>query len=242
MTTEHAGGNGHRHLAVSKETAARPPWDRARWLVVALGVVGAGLFVASFFQPWWSFWLYAPQYPGGLRLQIALTGMGGDVHEIDLLNHYIGMKHLADAAPLERHLAGYGIAAICVLTVGLMTAAGRNLNRLVAIPAIALPLVFLADSVYWLVSFGHNLDPHAPLKIGAFTPQLFGNGKIGQFETFAQPALGFVLAVAGMACVVAAVVLRARVCSHCSRRGTCAAACPRFMVLPERPGAVGAGK
>ena len=78
MTTERALGDGHRHLAVSKGTAVRPPWDRARWLVVVLGVVGAGLFVASFFQPWWSFWLYAPQYPGGLRLQIALTGMGGD--------------------------------------------------------------------------------------------------------------------------------------------------------------------
>ncbi len=223
--------DGHVHLSV---TAAKPAWDWARWLVVALGVGGAVLFALAFFHAWWVFLLYAPQYPGGLRLDIALTGMSGDVKEIDLLNHYIGMGHLEDAAPVERHLAGYGVAAIAAISIGLLVASGRRLNKVVAIPALSFPVIFLADSFYWLYSFGHRLNPRAPLKIGTFTPQLFGNGKIGQFETYATPALGFWLAVAGVVCIVAATLVRTKVCAHCSRAGTCKASCPRFMVLPDQ--------
>lgn len=233
----------HVHLAVVEGSSAaagggasgtRPPWDWARWPVLASGAGAVALFAASFFVPWWRFWLYAPQYPGGLKLVISLTGMGGDVAEIDLLNHYIGMKHLADAAPLERQLAGWGVAAIAVATLGLLAISGRKLNKLIAIPAISFPIVFIADSFYWLYSFGHQLDPKAPLRIGAFTPQMFGNGQIGQFETFARPDLGFWLAVLGVALAVVATVLRSRVCSGCVHAGTCKTACPRLMVLPDR--------
>jgi copper chaperone NosL len=223
--------DGHLHLAVARP---KPAWDWARWLVVALGVAGGALFVLAFFQTWWSFWLYAPQYPGGLRLTISLTGMSGDVKEIDLLNHYIGMSHLEDAAPVERHLAGYGVAAIATLSLALLVASGKRLNKLIAIPAVAFPVAFLADSFYWLYTFGHRLDPRAPLKIGTFTPQLFGNGKIGQFETYATPSLGFWLAVLGVGCIVLAAVLRGRVCASCTGAGTCGASCSRFMILPDR--------
>ncbi len=225
-TTDH-----HVHLHVAQ---AKPAWDWARWLVVSLGLGGAALFVLAFFQRWWSFCLYAPQYPGGLRLDISLTGMGGDVHEIDLLNHYIGMKHLEDAAPVERHLAVYGVAAIAILSIALLLASGRRWNRFIALPAVAFPVVFLADSIGWLYTFGHQLSPHAPLKIGVFTPQLFGNGKIGQFETYAEPAIGFWLALAGSLAVVAAVVVRSRVCAHCARASQCGPTCTRLMVLPAR--------
>lgn len=233
--------DGHVHLQVidgsggssASASAERPRWDWARWPVMLSGLAAVGFFAASFFVPWWRFWLYAPQYPSGLKLVISLTGMGGDVAEIDLLNHYIGMKHLANAAPLERQLAGWGVAAICVLTLALLAVSGRTLNKLAAVPAIAFPLVFVADSFYWLYSFGHRLDPKAPLHIAAFTPQMFGNGQIGQFETFARPDLGFWLAVLGVVCAVVATFLRSRVCSGCAQSGACMRVCPRFMVLSD---------
>ncbi|CAN5733206.1 hypothetical protein BH11MYX4_BH11MYX4_01700 [soil metagenome] len=211
--------------------ATPPPGEGVRWPTLGAGAAAVGFFVASFFTPWWQFLLYAPQYPKGLQLIISLTGMSGDVSEIDLLNHYIGMKHLAGAAPTERHLAGFGVAAICVLTLALLTIPGKKLSKLAAVPAIAFPVLFIADSFYWLYTFGHRLDPHAPLHIGAFTPQMFGNGNIGQFETFARPGVGFWLAVAGVACAVIATVFRTGVCKHCSSRGTCGAVCPRLTVL-----------
>ena len=229
--------DGHVHLGVAKppSDSHAAPWSWARWPVVVCGVGAIGLFAAAFFQPWWKFWLYAPQYPSGLQLVISLTGMGGDAHEIDLLNHYIGMGHLESAAPLERQLAGYGVAAICVITLAALMLAGKKLNKVVAIPAIAFPLVFLADSFYWLYRFGHSLDPHAPLRIAAFTPQMFGNGQIGQFETFAKPELGFWMACAGVAFALVGTFLRSRVCAHCGNAGECKAVCPRLMVLSERP-------
>lgn len=229
--------DGHVHLRMVEPTPTAdspPPWDRARWLVVGVGLAAVGFIGSSFCFPWWNFKLYAPQYPKGLSLQISLTGMGGDVHEIDLLNHYIGMGHLANAAPLERRIAGYGVAVIAVLTLVLAAMAGKKLNKLVAIPAIAFPVVFLVDSFYWLYTFGHNLDPKAPIHIGAFTPQLFGNGQIGQFETFAQPALGFWLAVVGVAAAIASNFFRAKVCANCNQQGQCGAVCSRAMVLPPR--------
>lgn len=240
MTQNTAGGvatsgDGHRHLPMAAPESNRDGRDHARRFgVIASAAGAAALFAGSFFAPWWSFKLYAPQYPGGLTLVISLTGMGGDVTEIDLLNHYIGMAHLADAAPVERRLAGWGVAGICVITLALLAAAGRKLNRLVAVPAFAFPLVFLADSFGWLYRFGHHLSPKAPIKLGSFTPEMFGNGKIGQFETFAQPSYGFWLAVGGVALAFLATWLRRRVCASCTNRDNCSVVCPRLMVLPER--------
>ena len=225
-------GDGHKHLAVVP--AAPPPWDRARWAVVGLAAATVAAFAGSFFLPWWSFVLYAPQYPHGLKLVISLTGMGGDVAEIDVLNHYIGMAHLANAAPTERQLAGYAVAAVALVMMALALGAGRKLNRLVAIPAIAFPVGFIADSFYWLYTFGHRLDPKAPIRLGSFTPQMFGNGQIGQFETYAEPSIGFWLATAGVVAIIAAAVIRTRICDNCHHAAKCSAACPRLMVLPER--------
>lgn len=224
-------GDGHKHLAV---VPTRPPWDRARWVVVGLAASTVAAFAGSFFLPWWSFVLYAPQYPNGLELVISLTGMGGDVAEIDTLNHYIGMAHLANAAPTERQLAGYGVAAVALVALALALAAGRKLNKIIAIPALAFPIGFLADSFYWLYSFGHNLDPKAPIRLGSFTPQMFGNGQIGQFETYAEPALGFWIATAGVAAMIAATLIRKRICDNCGHAAQCGAACPRLLVLPEK--------
>ena len=43
--------------------------------------------------------------------------MGGDVHEIDMLNHYIGMGHLAEAAQFERHYAAWGVGLVALLVL-----------------------------------------------------------------------------------------------------------------------------
>ena len=223
------------HLSVAGEAAAEPPRgdSLARRLgVLACALASATLIAASFTQPWWRFWLYAPQYPRGLKLVISLTVVTGDVGEVNILNHYIGMKSLADAAPIERQLAIYGVASIAAMVVMGAVVAGKKLNVLVAAPAALFPLVFLADSFYWLHKFGHELDPRAPLEIGVFTPQLFGNGQIGQFGTFATPAIGFWMAVAGFAVIGIGVLLRRKVCASCEHAKHCSAGCRRLLVLP----------
>jgi copper chaperone NosL len=227
MTTQSIPAGAARGLLptrakrAAKARVATQKWQWARLPVALLGLLSGALFSGSFFLPWWRFWLYAPQYPKGLRLEISLTGMGGDVAEIDLLNHYIGMGRLADAATFERTYAAYGVALLVVATLLLVAFAGPRLNKVIAIVALAFPVAFIADSNYWLHRFGHDLDPRAPLEIAPFTPQMFGNGQIGQFETFAQPALGFWLCIAGVACAVLAAVLRSKVTASCARAWFC---------------------
>lgn len=228
--------NAHRHLHV---VTPRSAYDWRRMLVVSMSLASIGLLIASFSQPWWSLKLYAPQYPHGLQIVISLTGVTGDVAELNELNHYIGMGHLDDAASFERRMAGAGIAIICVLVVGLTLLAGRKLGKLLLLPGLLLPAGFIVDSLYWMAKYGHNLDPHAPLRIPPFTPQLFGNGEIGQFMTFAVPLHGFWMAVAGVAVSAVAVFVRGRVCATCSRAGTCGAVCKTAFVVPPPKSAAG---
>src|SRR6266508_2138559 len=68
----------------------------------ALLIVGALLLAFIYFLPLWSLTMFAPQYPNGLRLNIysykLVGGNGGqDIKEINILNHYIGMRDLAAA-------------------------------------------------------------------------------------------------------------------------------------------------
>jgi copper chaperone NosL len=206
---------------------------RDRWTVVALAVGGALAFGASYFLPYWNFKLVAPQYPKGLFMTIFLSGVGGAVDEVDIINHYIGMHKLTDAAPIERAIGVYAVAAIAVAGIAAMLVLGRRVNKLAIGLAVALPLGFLADTLYWMYRFGHNLDPAAPIDFAPFMPQLFGHGVIGQFHTWAWPGPGFWLAVVGGVLVIGAVWLRERVCVTCPAAATCGKTCPHHFVPPK---------
>ncbi len=224
--------DNHRHLTVVR----KKPGGRhfaARWSVIALSLAAVGLQVASLFQPWWWIKLYAPQYPKGLKMVISLTGVTGDVKEVDILNHYIGMATMEKAAAVERQLAGYGIAFLAIAIVVVALLAGKRLNKLLAVVGFVFPFAFLADSFYWMYRFGHTLNPEAPIRLPPFTPQLFGNGKIGQFMTFAQPSVGFWLAVAAFVVLLAAAFARSRVCAGCAKKGECGAICRDGFVGPR---------
>jgi hypothetical protein len=236
-------GDRHLHLAVVDEAPAKarpkPTFARLlgeRWVVVSLAAGAVGLYISALFATWWDFWLFAPQYPNGLRIYVGLRGMTGDVREVDLLNHYIGMKHLEDAAPFERHYAAWGVGLLGFMVLLFTLVPGKRLSGLLMIPALLFPLTFIGDSLAWLWSFGHHLDPHAPLHFKPFTPHMFGLGIIGQFSTYAIPDVGFWLAVGGIVLLFAAVLLRRRVCKHCGKASSCGGFCPRLFVGP------GAGK
>ena len=206
-----------------------------RWLVIGFALLAVVLWAAALARPWWQFYLFAPQYPNGLVLDISLTGVGGDAHEVNMLNHYIGMKGLDEAAELERHLAVYGVALVALATMAFSFVVGRRWNWLVAVPAIAFPLLFVLDSTWWLYHFGHTLDPHAPLRIPLFTPHFMGWGKVGQFSTYAMPLAGFWLALAALGAVIVAVVLRYRICHSCPLHDVCGATCSSRLVLRDVP-------
>ena len=221
-----------RPAAVNSAPRMGTNWQRAA--ILALSLVAVALWVAAYFQPWWQFYLFAPQYPKGLVLDISLTGLGGDYKEINMLNHYIGMKGLDEAAALERQLAVYGVGLVAILSVGLMLVVGKRWNWLVLLPGLAFPLGFIGDSMAWLYHFGHSLDRHAPLNIPAFTPAFFGWGKIGQFSTYAMPLAGFWLTLGALAAMLVAMLWRYRICRTCPMSSSCGATCPSHFVVEAR--------
>lgn len=174
-------------------------WEKEKGkflLPTVLFFIAALLLLISIFLPYWSLKLHAPQYPGGLEAKLYVNRVTGDVSEIDGLNHYIGMKPLGEAAPLERSLSIYAIIGIALLTLGAIYVHSPVVLFL-SIPALLYPVFFLADLYFWMWNFGMNLDQRAPLSgsIKPFVPPLLGEGKIGQFKTVATWETGLYLAI-----------------------------------------------
>jgi hypothetical protein len=220
----------------SAETSLRPlDWRRGRrWWTVLLGLAGAAAMMLSLTQVWWNFHMVAPQYPKGLDLHIRLQGVEGDTREVNIINHYIGMGHLEEAAAWERAHALPAVALAALAVALLLFGAGRRIGFATWVPAIAFPIGFLLDTLYWLHRFGHDLDPAAPITFPGFTPKLFGYGTIGQFQTWAWPGPGFFIAVIGAGLVLVAAIVRFTVCRACPNADNCGAVCPHGLVGTPR--------
>jgi hypothetical protein len=171
--------------------------ERKKFLIPSIIMIVAVLILLiSIFMPYWEITLHAPQYPGGLVAKLYVNRAAGDVRELDGLNHYIGMKPLGDAAPLERSLSVFIIAGIVLLAIGAIYV-HSPIALFLSIPAILYPVFFLGDLYFWLWNFGMNLDKRAPLSgaIKPFVPPLLGEGKIGQFRTVASWEIGLYLSI-----------------------------------------------
>ena len=171
---------------------------RGRYLApTMLFLLAALLLIASVFLPYWQLTLHAPQYPKGLTVEAYVNRLTGDVHEIDGLNHYIGMRPLDEAAPFEKSVAVLGVVVVALLVLAAVFVHSRW-AALLALPALFFPVIFLVDLQYWLANFGQNLDPAAPLSnsVKPFVPPVLFEGKIAQFRTVASPGIGLWLAIA----------------------------------------------
>jgi nitrous oxidase accessory protein len=155
---------------------------------VAVAFSAASLVVAAAWLPLWSLEMEAPQYPKGLHLYAYGTGMSGDLRELNILNHYIGMPPI-EAPAFETSMFPLGIAvliALCLLS---------PLNQWVRLLAVgataATPLAVLADLQWRLYAFGHSLNPTAPIRLKPFTPLVIGETKMGNFESTGMVSWGF---------------------------------------------------
>jgi hypothetical protein len=157
--------------------------------------------------------MFAPQYPDGLRLHIysyKLDGGNGgqDVKEINVLNHYIGMRDLVTEDFTEFKWIPFVVGALGLLF--LRTAVQGKMTHLVDVLVLYLyfGLFALWSFGYKMWSYGHSLSPSAAVKVPPFTPPLFGYKKLANFEVYSYPAvgsytLGLVAAILMLAMVVA---------------------------------------
>jgi hypothetical protein len=142
-------------------------------------VIAALCLAGLFFLPMWEITLEAPQYPEGneLGILIHIDKVEG-AHENDLqnlngLNHYIGLL-----------VAGVGKRSFILVWLALLTIAGA---------------LGLYDFYLWLYDYGHNLDPHAAIKIPgmSYQPPLIGVQQLLNFKAHSWPAFGFYLIAVG---------------------------------------------
>ncbi len=149
--------------------------------------------------PLWTMTMRAPQYPKGLRLEAYGTGVTGDLKELNILNHYIGMTPLDPKPDLETKVFPIAIAGLIALC--LASPLHRWIQRVAVTMAVAMPLGILADLQWWLYTYGHSLNPKAPIRLAPFTPLVLGTSTMGNFESTAMIATGF-LCLAGAAVVL----------------------------------------
>jgi hypothetical protein len=133
-----------------------PQGARTRYLAptVALGLAGV-LLVVSLFLPYWELTLVSTEHPSGVRLQSYLGHLEGEVEAVLALAGGPGAMRLRDLAKLERSLA---VATVTVVSL-LVLAATFVHNRwavLLALPAIAFPVIVVADTRQWLRSLAQG--------------------------------------------------------------------------------------
>lgn len=174
-----------------------------------LMLLAALLPLGLFLLPLWNITLEAPQYPIPLGMNIYINDFADanphDIKNINLMNHYVGMKYIPEAIP-EFKIFPAGIIITTIL--GLIVAFKFNHKWFLGwfILMVLLSAAGLYDFYLWEHDYGHNLDPKAIMKftnpdgtIMGFQPPLFGTKKILNFTAHSYPRLGAYFLAAGIA-------------------------------------------
>jgi copper chaperone NosL len=189
----------------------RPVNRTGRVLVLAATV----LLLLGGTLPLWRISLVAPQYAEGLTLdmyayQIVAGNNGQDLAEINTLNHYIGMKPIAQADFLEMKLLPFAIGVFALLALRIVV-----LGRIVTLVDLSVLFMYfgafsLGSFAYRLYSYGHHLDAHAPMKIDPFMPVVIGSQQIANFVQTSLPLAGTVCMTGFLMLLIIALVSSVR--------------------------------
>lgn len=170
----------------------RKPLSIASRLLLLLGAV---MVVGSLYFPLWKLHLQAPQYEEGLEMTIYAYKLEGgnhgqDLKEINMLNHYIGMKSISAADFTEMQIIPFMLGLFILLS--LRAAVFGYMGAVVDLFVLASYFgVFSIGAFFFrLYTYGHNLDPHAPVNIKPFTPLIFGTQQIANFTQSSYPEMG----------------------------------------------------
>lgn len=196
----------------------------------ALTVLAMVLIGFSYVSPIWWVSLKAPNYPAetfpdGIRIHFHVNGVQNGcsarplssgvtedealdcVHEMDTINHFIGMQPIAKGAQLEQAAAPYLFALVELMLLVFLFYRGP-FWWVLPLSGMVIPVAFVADYSAWLWYFGHNLSDWGAFTVKPFMPTVFGQGKVAQFSTYSYPHYGFGLLSAGALCLTLALLLR----------------------------------
>ncbi|MEH6535763.1 MAG: hypothetical protein V7719_05175 [Psychroserpens sp.] len=172
-------------------------------------LIASLLPLGLFLFPLWRITLEAPQYPIPLAMNIHINDFSDvnphDIKNINLMNHYVGMKYIPDAIP---EFKIFPIGIIITSIIGLLIAFKGNYKWFLGwfILMIAMSAAGMYDFYLWEHDYGHNLDPKAIMKFTnpdgsqmGFQPPLFGSRDILNFKARSYPQLGALFLALGIA-------------------------------------------
>ena len=170
------------------------------------------ILVLTFFFPIWYINLEAPQYPEGIGLEIWINKIIGqkpnDLANINGLNHYIGMKRIEPDAIPELEIMPFII--LFMMAFGIITAFSNKRFLVYSWITIfvILAVVGLYDFYMWEYDYGHNLNPHAAIKIPgmAYQPPLIGSKMLLNFNAISMPDIGFYILVVAVGLAIIALI------------------------------------
>ncbi|MFI5042607.1 MAG: nitrous oxide reductase family maturation protein NosD, partial [Acidimicrobiales bacterium] len=164
--------------------------------------VAAVALASAWVLPWWIMKARAPQYgQRTLVIQIGPRTVDGDVREVDMLGHYVGIRPMGTLARVERALAPLGMVGAFGGILLTPWVRRRWLRCLLVVPALIMPFILLVDLKVWMDMAVNERDPNASLNltVSRINPKLFGEYEVGQFKVATELGGGFYLCgVAGL--------------------------------------------
>lgn len=180
-------------------------------------IAGSVLILGLFIFPLWNITLEAPQYPIPLGMDIYINDFSDahphDIKNINLMNHYVGMKYIPESIP-EFKVFPVVIITMSILGIWIGWKGNKKWFLGWGIAMLLLALAGIYDFYLWEHDYGHNLDPKAIMKftnpdgsVMGFQPPLFGSKDILNFRAHSYPKLGAYFLAVGMALSLVAVWL-----------------------------------
>ena len=187
---------------------------KSRFLILLVAIALSCIY----FVPIWLIDLQAPQYRDGLQMLIWLNKISGggefDLRNINLLNHYVGMREIHASDFVEFTYMPYILGVLVLGAVVTFFYSKMFMVYLGLVSFIITALAGLYDLHRWEYNYGHNLDPNAALSIPgiSFEPPVLGCKAMMNFYTCSWPHVGgwLLLLSGGAICFIIFYELRKR--------------------------------
>lgn len=159
--------------------------------------VFAGLIlIPLYFVPFWTISMTAPQYPEGIGMYIYINDIRGhdrhDIQNINILNHYIGMKEIHKEEIPELRIIPWIVGGMIVFALIVALTGSRKLALTWVVLFVLLSIAGIVDYWWWGYDYGHNLDPQAPIKVPgmSYQPPLIGSKQLLNIKASSWPYTG----------------------------------------------------
>lgn len=180
-------------------------------------MIGSLLLLTLFVVPLWRITLLAPQYPHGVHMFIYINEIGGSepgtLQNINILNHYVGMKEIVPESIPE--LTYFPYIIIGFVALGIIASLANKRWLYIAWLSLFLIACMLGmyDFYLWEYDYGHDLSSTAPMKFDdqSFQPPLIGSKVLLNFIAKSYPHIGGYMVMLSIIFASLAVYLKSKI-------------------------------